>query len=154
MSLAIVPIFRLQGLYNELLASSLIVRIVFRVSSPLNISGNKVFQVSQGWTFDHMGAVSVILGSMEGVSWHGFCDKKIGSPFIFRDHIFSDEVHGWDARLGARIRKVRKRTSKMHVWVHEWGKYAKRTWKMHVLGSPLRCTRLDLENYYVIEPPS
>ena len=27
----------------------------------------------------------------------------------------------------------------MHVWVHEWGKYAKRTWKMHVLGSRLRC---------------
>ena len=78
----IVPIFRLQGLYNELLASSLIVRIVFRVSSPLTIRGNKVFQVSQGWTFDHMGAVSVILGSMEGVSWHGFRDKKIGAPFI------------------------------------------------------------------------
>ena len=72
----IVPIFRLQGLYNELLASSLIVRIVFRVSSPLTIRGNKVFQVSQGWTFDHMGAVSVILGSMEGVSWHGFRDES------------------------------------------------------------------------------
>ena len=25
---------------------------------------------------------------------------------------------------------------------------------MHVLGSRLRCTRLDLEKYYVIEPPS
>ena len=74
----------------------------------------------------------------------------------FRDRIFSDEVHGWDARLGARMRNVRKRTSKMHVWVQEWGKYAKRTWKMHVwvhewrkyakrtwkmhiLGSRLRC---------------
>ena len=33
-----------------------------------------------------------------------------------------------------------KRTWKMHIWVNEWGKYTKRTWNMHVLGSRLRCT--------------